>query len=176
MSKTDNHDICNKRIGICSVRKLTPRYHCVFNNFQKYLKINNLTCPVYMSDVHYCNITQVRDYRRRELPKLEVECAPALVASSRAKFQVILTITIIIATIAINMIINIAIIECAPALVASSRAKFQVIIIIPILVIFIPVIIIIIIICTLFIVIPVIVLVIILPVNKVSIVRRKISE
>ena len=31
----------------------------------------------------------MRDYRRRLLPKLEVECAPALVASSRAKFQVI---------------------------------------------------------------------------------------
>ena len=118
------------------------------------------------------HIAQVRDYRRRELPKLEVECAPALVASSRAKFQVILTIIIIIA---INMIINIAIIECAPALVVSSRAMFQVIIIFVILVIFIPVIIIIII-CTLFTVIPVILLVINLPVNTVSFVRRKISE
>ena len=34
---------------------------------------------------------QVRDYRRRHHPKLEIECAPALVASSRAKFQVILS-------------------------------------------------------------------------------------
>jgi len=37
-------------------------------------------------DIEQCTV--VRDYRRRELPKLEVECAPALVASSRAKFQI----------------------------------------------------------------------------------------
>merc|ERR1719430_596858 len=37
-------------------------------------------------DIEQCTV--VRDFRRRQLPKLEVECAPALVASSRAKFQI----------------------------------------------------------------------------------------
>jgi len=37
-------------------------------------------------DIEQCSV--VRDYRRRHHPKLEIECAPALVASSRAKFQI----------------------------------------------------------------------------------------
>merc|ERR1719370_1075596 len=37
-------------------------------------------------NIEQCSV--VRDYRRRHHPKLEIECAPALVASSRAKFQI----------------------------------------------------------------------------------------